>query len=81
MAPVVLFFDTEYSQRDSAHCAPISLALVARDTGDELYLVLEGGWTPQDCSDFVPASALYKQPPQPVGPSDIAAVVRRPAPL
>ena len=32
MAPVVLFFDTEYSQRDSAHCAPISLALVARGT-------------------------------------------------
>jgi hypothetical protein len=58
MAPVVLFFDTEYSQRDSAHCAPISLALVARDTGDELYLVLEGGWTPQDCSDFVRANVL-----------------------
>ena len=58
MAPVVLFFDTEYSQRDSAHCAPISLALVARDTGDELYLVLDEGWTPQDCSDFVRTTVL-----------------------
>lgn len=58
MAPVVVFFDTEYSQLDSAHCAPISLALVARDTGDELYLVIEEGGTLQDCSDFVRANVL-----------------------
>lgn len=58
MAPVVLFLDVEYSRRDAAHAALISFALVARDTDDELYVVLRSGWQPAQCSGFVRQAVL-----------------------